>query len=206
MTAGSLALSDEARDRLLAGAQAGDAAAFEALARAHGDRLFAMILHLTGDRSDAEDILQETLLRAWRAIGRFERRADLATWLHRIAVNETNRMLGQRTRRADDVSVDHRAEAFPASRRDEPGPRAEHRELHDALQHAIRELPLAYRTALVLRDVEGLSTRDAATVAGVGERAFKSRLHEARLRVRAALDAVAPAEARRVPECAQPPG
>lgn len=205
MTAGSLAVSDDAHDRLLARAQAGDAAAFEALARAHGDRLFAMILHLAGDRADAEDILQETLLRAWRAIDRFERRADLSTWLHRIAVNETNRMLGKRTRRADDISVDHRADVFPANRNHEPGPRAERDELRGALQHAIRDLPLTYRTALVLRDIEGLTTREAAAAAGIGERALKSRLHEARLRLRAALEAVAPAEARRIPERAEPP-
>lgn len=189
MSAGSLAATDGENDRLLARAQAGDGAAFEALARAHGDRLFATILTLAGDRTDAEDILQETLLRAWRAIDRFERRADLATWLHRIAVNETNRALGHRTRRAEDLAVDHHAADIAANRSYEPGPRAEQDELRDALQHAIRDLPLTYRTALVLRDIEGLTTREAAAAAGIGERALKSRLHQARLRIRAALDA-----------------
>lgn len=81
------------------------------------------------------------------------------------------------------VSIDAEALRVPADAQDEPSRRLEQTELRQALA----ELPPDYRTAIVLRDVEGLSTQQAAEIAGVGEAAFKSRLHQARLRVRAAI-------------------
>jgi RNA polymerase sigma-70 factor (ECF subfamily) len=113
------------------------------------------------------------------------------TWLYRIAVNESNRALERRLRRRATVPVDEEAVQVPAPPHEGPAKRAEQRELREALDLAIAGLSPPYRTALVLRDVEGLSTREAAKIAGVGEAAFKSRLHQARLRVRASVgDAV----------------
>jgi RNA polymerase sigma-70 factor (ECF subfamily) len=109
------------------------------------------------------------------------------TWLYRIAVNESNRALERRVRRRATVPVDEEAAQVPAPLQDGPANRAEQRELRDALQVAIAKLSPPYRTALVLRDVEGLSTREAARIVGVGEAAFKSRLHQARLKVRASV-------------------
>lgn len=85
------------------------------------------------------------------------------------------------------VSIDAEALRVPADAQDEPSRRLEQTELRQALSKALAELPPDYRTAIVLRDVEGLSTQQAAEIAGVGEAAFKSRLHQARLRVRAAI-------------------
>ena len=85
------------------------------------------------------------------------------------------------------VPVDGESVQISAPPDEGPASQAEHEELREALDLAIAELTPPYRTALVLRDVEGLSTREAAEIAGVGEAAFKSRLHQARLRVRAAL-------------------
>jgi len=76
---------------------------------------------------------------------------------------------------------------FRPTPKDEPSRRLEQTELRQALSEALAELPPDYRTAIALRDVEGLSTQQAAKIAGVGEAAFKSRLHQARLRVRAAI-------------------
>ena len=109
----------------------------------------------------------------------------LFTWLYRIAVNESNRALEQRQRRHANVPVDAQAIEVPAPSKDAPASQAERQELREALQLAISQLSAPCRTALVLRDIEGLSTREAAQIAGVGEAAFKSRLHQARLRVRA---------------------
>jgi RNA polymerase sigma-70 factor (ECF subfamily) len=170
---------------LIGRAQAGDVAAFEALADVHADRLYTVVLRLLGDRGEAEDVLQETLLRAWRGIRRFQSRATVFTWLYRIAVNESNRALERRQGRRANVPVDEQAIEVPAPSRDGPTSQAERRELREALQMAISQLSVPCRTALVLRDIEGLSTREAAEIAGVGEAAFKSRLHQARLRVRA---------------------
>ena len=172
---------------LLARARRGDAAAFEELARPCVDRVFAVVLRLVGDRAEAEDIVQETLVRAWRGIRRFRGRSTFPTWLHRIAVNEANRSLERGTRRAPTTRLT--AEHLQLSSGGERGPaqQAEYRELRDALEGALLALPLPYRTAVVLRDIEGFSTREAADIAGVGEAAFKSRLHQARLKLRAAL-------------------
>jgi RNA polymerase sigma-70 factor (ECF subfamily) len=170
---------------LIGRAQAGDAGAFEALAEVHADRLYAVALRFLGDGGEAEDVLQETLLRAWRGIRRFEGRAMVFTWLYRIALNESNRALERRQRRRSNVPVDERAIDVPAPSSDGPVSQAERRQLREALELAISQLSAPCRTALVLRDIEGLSTREAAEIAGVGEAAFKSRLHQARLRVRA---------------------
>ena len=170
---------------LIGRAQAGDVCAFEALAEVHADRLYTVALRLVGDGGEAEDVLQETLLRAWRGIRRFEGRARVFTWLYRIAVNESNRALERRRRHRATMPVDQQATDVPAPSKDGPASQAEWRELRGSLEVAIGQLSVHCRTALVLRDIEGLSTREAAEIAGVGEAAFKSRLHQARLTVRA---------------------
>jgi RNA polymerase sigma-70 factor, ECF subfamily len=120
----------------------------------------------------------------------------LFTWLYRIAVNESNRALERRLRRHMTVPVGEQAEQVPAPPHERPGDRVEQRELREALGLAIANLAPPYRTALILRDVEGLSTSEAAKIVGVGEAAFKSRLHQARLKVRACVrDAALTADA-----------
>jgi RNA polymerase sigma-70 factor, ECF subfamily len=170
---------------LIGRAQAGDVGAFEALADVHADRLYTVALRFLGDGGEAEDVLQETLLRAWRGIRGFEGRAMVFTWLYRIAVNESNRALERRQRRRANVRADEQAIEVTAPSSDGPASQAERHELREALRLAISQLSVPCRTALVLRDIEGLSTREAAEIAGVGEAAFKSRLHQARLTVRA---------------------
>ena len=172
---------------LVARARAGDMDAFEQLAGAHADRLFAVLLRLLGNRSEAEDVAQEVMLRAWRGIGHFHGHSLFFTWLYRIAINEANRSMEKSARRPISVSIDAEVLQVPAGARDDPSRRLEQTELRKALSKALAELPPDYRTAIVLRDVEGLSTQQAAEIAGVGEAAFKSRLHQARLRVRAAI-------------------
>lgn len=174
-------------NELVALSRAGDVDAFERLASAHTDHLFAVVLRLVGDRGEAEDVVQEALLRAWRGIGRFHGRSMFFTWLYRIAVNEANRALEKRSRRGHSVDVDDESVVLSAPAHHEPARRAEQHELHTALDRAIGDLAAPYRTALVLRDIDGLSTREAAKIVDVGEPAFKSRLHQARLSVRAAL-------------------
>ncbi len=162
-------------------------AAFEALTRNCIDRLFAVVLRLVGDPDEAEDTVQEALLRAWRGIGRFRGNSAYSTWLCRIAINEANRSLEKGARRPQTVDVsDERVQESPSP---DLGPArlAEYRELRAAIGAALSDLPPTYRTAVILRDVQGLSTREAADVAGIGEAAFKSRLHEGRLRLRTAL-------------------
>jgi RNA polymerase sigma-70 factor, ECF subfamily len=172
---------------LLARAQAGDVAAFERLSGAYADRLFMLLFRLLGDRSEAEDVAQEVMLRAWRGIASFRGQSSYFTWLYRIAVNEANRALDRRARQSAGVALGARELDLPTAPAEDPSRQAENSELRRALARALAGLPPALRTAIVLRDVEGLSTQEAAQIAGVGQAAFKSRLHQARLRVRTAI-------------------
>jgi RNA polymerase sigma-70 factor (ECF subfamily) len=172
---------------LLRRARAGDVDAFEQLSGAYADRLFMLLLRLLGDRSEAQDVAQEVMLRAWQGIARFQGRSSFFTWLYRIAVNEANRALEKRSRRPAGVSIGVDELGLPGSPDDDPSRQAENSELRTALGKALADLPPPLRTAIVLRDVEGLSTQEAAEIVGAGQAAFKSRLHQARLRVRAAI-------------------
>jgi RNA polymerase sigma-70 factor (ECF subfamily) len=177
----------ETEASLLARAQAGDVGAFEELSGAYADRLFMLLLRLLGDPDEAGEVAQEVMVRAWRGITRFQGRSSYFTWLYRIAVNEANRALERRARRPASVPIGPGELELPASPADDPARRAEAGELRAALASALAGLPPPLRTAIVLRDVEGFSTQEAAEIAGVSQAAFKSRLHQARLQVRAAI-------------------
>jgi RNA polymerase sigma-70 factor (ECF subfamily) len=172
---------------LLARAQTGDIDAFEQLSGAYADRLFMLLLRLLGDPEEAGEVAQEVMLRAWQGIPRFQGRSSYFTWLYRIAVNEANRALERRARRPAGVSIGPDELDLPAPRTDDPARQAENNELRRALADALAMLPPPLRTAIVLRDAEGFSTQEAAEIAGVTPAAFKSRLHQARLQVRAAI-------------------
>jgi len=174
-------------------AQDGDRPAFEELVRRHADRLNAVVLRLVDDRDEAQEVTQEAFLRAWRGIAGFKGEAQFFTWLYRIGVNEARRRAqrrpaGRRTVPLDDQHVEPQDSG--------PGPHRslEQRDLRAALERAVRELPPEYRAPLILRDVEGLSTAEAAEVMGLEQAAFKSRLHRGRLTVRAAVDSYLPDE------------
>jgi RNA polymerase sigma-70 factor (ECF subfamily) len=181
------ACSESVEVELLVNAQRGDRDAFDELARAHVDRLFAVAVRIVGDRAEAEDVVQEALLRAWRSIGRFRGRSAVFTWLYRITANEASRSLKIGARRPQTVDLGHEQLRRSSSLDDGPARRAEYREFRAALNVALLALPHPYRAAVILRDIEGLSTREAADAVGIGEAALKSRLHEARRKIRTAL-------------------
>jgi len=171
----------------VARAKAGDKEAFESLVRHNADRLYAVVLRFSVTEADAEEATQEAFLRAWRNLGRFRGDARFFTWLYRIGVNEAKRTLDRRPAPGSVLSTQERPiDQIPD---DAPHlhPRAETAELRDVLEQAIRRLPPKYRSAVVLRDVEGLSTAEAARLLGLREAAFKSRLHRGRMTLRAAV-------------------
>lgn len=173
-------------DALVARAQQGDAGAFEELVRRYADRLHAVVARLVGDEHEAQDVTQEAFLRAWRGIRGFEGDAQFFTWLYRIGVNEANRRLKRRAHAVAHRSLDDLAHE-PSDPAPGPAGQSEHGDLRAALEAAVRALHPDYRTALVLRDIEGLSTDRAAQIMGLHPAAFKSRLHRARMRVRHAV-------------------
>jgi RNA polymerase sigma-70 factor (ECF subfamily) len=168
-------------------ARSGDRDAFEELVRRHADHLYAVVVRFVADGAEAEEVTQEAFLRAWRSIGRFEGRSRFFTWLYRIGINEAKR----RARRRPPVpvlSLDDEPIPEAPDWSETPEARLRQHDLRRVLEGAIRALPIEYRAPIVLRDVEGLSTQEAAEVMELGEAAFKSRLHRARLAVRRALD------------------
>ena len=162
-------------------------AAFEELVMRHADGVYVVLRRFGLDDDEARDVAQETFLRAWRGLPRFEGRARFFTWLYRIAYNEAQRRLSKRPSAGAVLSTEERPLDDLAA--DAPGPdeEAEREELRDALAAALRELPVDLRAPVVLRDVGGLSTREAASVLDLGEAAFKSRLHRGRMALRGLL-------------------
>ena len=164
----------------------GSEAAYVVLVRMHRPRLFTLAYRLTGDRSTAEDVVQEAFLAAFRAIDRFEPKPSLAAWLNRITIRiagrAATRQAGRRSTSLDegsgswDVSGGIR-EAFedpnPSS---DPYVAAETAELRLALGHAISSLPFKYRAAVTLRFVMGLEYAEAAAALDLPLNTFKSHL------------------------------
>lgn len=173
--------------------QAGDKAAFAQVVELYADRLYNLTLKLTGDEMEAEDVLQEALISAYRAIDTFEGRSSIGTWLYRITYNAA--MMRLRKKRPDTVSIDKPitlddGQAVPRQFYDWcclPERDLMSSEAMAYMEEAIQMLPESLRPVFVLRDIEGLSTQEAADVLEITVPAVKSRLHRARLFLRERL-------------------
>lgn len=174
-------------EQLVDRARGGDRAAFEELVRLNADRLHAVVLGFLADGEAAQEVTQETFLRAWRGIARFKGKSRFFTWLYRIGINEAKR---QAARGPSEPVASLDDEPIPEAPdwSEAPETKLEQSELRRALEDAVRALPVDYRAPVILRDVEGLSTHEAAEAMGLSESAFKSRLHRARLALRRTLD------------------
>jgi RNA polymerase sigma-70 factor (ECF subfamily) len=172
-------------------ARAGDEDAFAELVMMHADRVYGALRRFGLDPAEADEVAQEVFVRAWRGLPRFEERARFSTWLYRIAFNEAQRRLSRRPPpRAETIDADRDdpVVSLPESARLGPEAQTLDREFEQTLDRALDELPPDWRSAVVLRDIEGLSTEEAAEIAGVGQAAFKSRLHRGRLQLRTLLE------------------
>lgn len=179
-------LADE--PALIARARAGDQAAFERLVTAYSARVFGALRRFGLDAQAADEVAQQVFVRAWRGLPGFQERSRLSTWLYRIAFNEAQRQL---TRRPGSVAtqgdVEDAIAELPAAPDTDPEERILSREFAKVLEAALAHLPTELRAAVVLRDLEGLSTEEAASISGVREGAFKSRLHRGRMQLRVLL-------------------
>jgi RNA polymerase sigma-70 factor (ECF subfamily) len=187
------AASDEELTRR---AVAGDAAAFEGLVARHQDRVYRLARRLTGDRADAEEVVQDTFLRVHRRLGTFRGEALFSTWLYRIATNSALMLRRRQARRRTEPlegylptfdregrharDVDHAR----AAQADELLDRAR---LARQARAALDRLPPSYRAPFVLRDLEELTTAEVAAVLGLTAATVRQRVHRARLMLRGYL-------------------
>jgi RNA polymerase sigma factor (sigma-70 family) len=173
---------------LIVRARAGDPRAFERIVTLHTERVHAMLRRCNVDPHDTDDLAQEVFLRAWRGLPRFDERAQLSTWLSRIAINEAHRCRARlRPAELDRDAADARIATIPESVDHGPCTRLLDLEFGLELVNALRLLPPERRTAIVLH-LDGFPTRTAARIAGVREEAFKSRLRRGRLQLRDLLE------------------
>ena len=178
---------------LVQAARAGDVGAFEQLLKKYDRNVFRIALHITQNREDAEDVVQEAFLKAYQKLDQFQGNSKFYTWVVRIAVNEA--LMKLRKRKGDrTVSMDQEVETedgtVPRDFADwMPNPEQQYRqsELNDILTKTIQGLPASFRTVFVLRDVEGMSTEETAEMLGLSVPAVKSRLLRARLQLRERL-------------------
>jgi len=188
-----MAEAEQSDERLVAQAQRGDSAAFGLLVDRHQDALYNGICRLVSRREDAEDLAQDTFVKAFRNIGGFQGRSSFYTWLYSIALNVVishRRKVGVR-RRVPHLSLseggDHEGSRDVPDRHDPPDATSERRELVGRLREAIAELDDDYRTIVVLRDIEGFDYEAIAGLLDCPQGTVKSRLHRARLELRAKL-------------------
>ncbi len=183
-------------ERALQRLQAGGATAFGEALEFLTDSAYAFAMRVCGNREDAEDVAQETMIRLAPSLSRFSNGRGLGVWLYKVA--KTRCLMSRRVSKfaptqrlsLDALMPDPEAVARAASN---PWPASPEdvvlrQELRQQLEHAIRRLPRSYRMVLVLRDMEQLDTREVAQVLGISPASVKMRLHRARVAVRNALD------------------
>jgi RNA polymerase sigma-70 factor (ECF subfamily) len=166
----------------------GDTALFEILMRRHNQRIYRAVRAVLRTDDEVEDVMQQAYLNAYAHLAQFGDRASFSTWLIRIAVNEALARLRKRQSGSWSwTGGDEMALVRVEAKGPNPEEQASNREMRDVVEAELSELPAMYRTVLVLRDVEGLSTAEAATCLDVSEDAIKTRLSRARAMLRDAI-------------------
>jgi len=177
-------------------AKAGNYEAFEELVNRYEKKIYRLGLNITGTPEDAEDVFQETFLKAFEHLPEFREDSRFYTWLVRIAINEG--LMKLRKRRSDKLvpiqdTVDEEGAVLPqdfADWRPNPEELYARTELEEILQSSARALPPIFRTVFFLRDVEGLSTEETADLLDISVGAVKARLFRARMHLREELSKV----------------
>jgi RNA polymerase sigma-70 factor (ECF subfamily) len=180
---------------LLARLRAGDAAAYEQLVRSLAPRLLAVARRVTRTEADAEDAVQEAFLSAFKAIGAFDGRSTLSTWLHRIVVNAAL-MKARRDKARPETSIETLLPQFegglhksrPNRWRDVTPDADASIQRRETLWKALDQLPHDYRTVLILKDMEGMESKAIAASLDISDALVRQRLHRARLALVRLLD------------------
>jgi RNA polymerase sigma-70 factor (ECF subfamily) len=178
---------------LVAQSRLGDTVAFGELVRRYEAKIYRLALHVTQNREDAEDVLQETFMKAYEHLDQFQGNSKFYTWIVRIAVNQA--LMKLRRRKTDkSVSLDETIDTGEdtvvrevAAWDEDPEQRFSREELGGILDNAVESLEPLYRSVFLLRDIEELSTEETADALGLSIPAVKSRLLRARLQLREKL-------------------
>jgi len=173
---------EEVVDRVRSGATA----LYELIVRRYNQRLYRIARAILRDDTEAEDVMQEAYVRAYQHLGQFEGRAPFATWLTRIAVHEALARLRtrQKMRQLEPPGDDEAMETPILEKSLDPEQETSKREVARLLEEELLNLPEQYRSVLMLRDVEDLSTAETAEALGLTEENVKVRLHRGRLMMR----------------------
>lgn len=181
---------------LLAALKEGNPAAYEQLVREHGGPMLLVARRFLGHQQDAEEVVQDAFLSAFKAIEGFEGNSKLSTWLHRIVVNAALMKLRTKKRKPERPIEDLLPRFESDGHRVKPEPvwgitvdtAVQDRENREVVRRSIGELPESYRTVLLLRDIEQLSTEETAARLDLSIAAVKTRLHRARQALKTLLD------------------
>ena len=172
----------------------GDRAAFQDLVEKYQQRMYAVAYGLLGNREDALDAVQEAFVKAYGSLGRFKGESSLYTWLYRITVNAAVDLGRKKSRREEvefreEIEPDEEKGTYPvAPASGNPAEQLMTKELGELIENALQELPTEQRTAIVLREIEGLSYKEIATVMRCSEGTVMSRLHYGRKKLQEVLE------------------
>jgi len=187
-------MMDDSDAVAVAKAREGDQDAFGMLVERHSLRLFQLVYRMTGNEQDAEDVVQETFLRAYKQLTRFESRAGFGTWLHRIAANCSLDLLRKRKRRDEKVETVELESEDPlltlSSQAPAPDDQAFHLEVRQQVEAVMEQLTAMERAAFVLRHFEGKSIEEIGSALGTGPNATKQSIFRAVQKLRRALEPV----------------
>lgn len=166
--------------------KAGDTALYEIIMRRYNQRLYRVALAILRDEAEAEDVIQDAYIRAYQHLNQFRGEASFSAWLTRIAVNESIHRLRLRAHMQpmEDTEGEGNGSMNMAETRPDPEQRAAFSELGHFLERAVLDLPDAYRTVVMLRDIEELSTAETAAALDLSEENVKVRLHRGRAMAR----------------------
>lgn len=158
---------------------AGETALYEIIMRRYNQRLYRVVRAILRDDSEAEDVIQDAYVRAYQSLGQFESRSSFSTWLVRIAVHEALARLRRRNRFSAFDEEEQSGEGHAVSGDPDPEETLSQSELRRVLEDSILQLPARYRTVVMLRDIEEMSTAETAAALGISEQNVKVRLHRA---------------------------
>ena len=179
-------------ETLVARARRGDAAAFDVLVERYKERLYATIYHMTGNHEDANDLVQDAFIKAYRSLRSFKGNASFYTWIYRIAVNRTINFLKRRRRQhfsLDDVdsNIQTDPDFVELMSHDTPRREVDLKELQQRLNEALRKLSEVHRAVVIMHDIQGVTHADIAKTMRCTEGTVRSRLFYARRYLQALL-------------------